>query len=161
MVRIRLGAGANAARLRPEDWDEMLAPLGLLADAARVLPPQTWQILEFDHPTREMGEPVSIRTEPQPEQEADVLPNVVRPEEPLEMPTRTTGTVRGVMVPHAIGGDEVEAIADGREQTTVNDGTRVAREKKPPSIFDDETQGSGHEQTGHEQTGHEQTGHEQ
>ncbi|WP_157728307.1 hypothetical protein [Corynebacterium cystitidis] len=66
-----------------------------------------------------------------------------------------------MMVPHAIGGDEVEAIADGREQTTVNDGTRVAREKKPPSIFDDETQGSGHEQTGHEQTGHEQTGHEQ
>ncbi|WP_257181878.1 hypothetical protein [Corynebacterium cystitidis] len=140
----------------PEDWDEMLAPLGLLADAARVLPPQTWQTLEFDHPTREMSEPVFIRTESQPEHEADVLPNVVRPEEPLEMPTRTTGAVRGVMVPHAIGGDEVEAIADGREETTVNDGTRVARENKPPSIFDDEAQGLGHEQTGHEQAGHEQ-----
>lgn len=46
--------GSHAA-----DWDEMLAPLGLLADAARVLPPRSMakQILKFDgaDPTRMMG----------------------------------------------------------------------------------------------------------
>lgn len=123
----------------PEDWDAMLAPLGLLADAARVLPPQTWQKLEFEYPTREMGEPVSIAPEPQEETAEDLVPHVVRPEEPLELPTRMTGAVRGVMEPRSLGADEVEAIADGHDKPIQNDGTRATRELKPPSIFDDRT----------------------
>lgn len=120
-----------------QDWDEMLAPLGLLADAARVLPPQTWQTLEFGHPTREMGQPIHLPKEaPEPAQEEEEV-HVVRPEEPLEMPTRTTGTVHGIMEHHSIGGDEVEAIADGHDERSDNDGTRITREQKPPSIFDD------------------------
>ncbi|WIM67426.1 hypothetical protein QP027_10010 [Corynebacterium breve] len=121
----------------PADWDDMLAPLGLLADAARVLPPQTWQTLEFTEPTREMGEPISLPApEVEIEEEATGV-QVVRPEEPLEMPTRITGALRGVMDHHQIGGDEVDAIADGADEPAPNDGTRVTREKKPPSIFGD------------------------
>ncbi|MHA2789921.1 hypothetical protein ACXZ66_12395 [Corynebacterium sp. S7] len=121
----------------PDDWDAMLAPLGLLADAARVLPPQTWQFLEFDRPTREMGQPVLLPVAESHTEEPDTGVHIVRPEEPLELPTRTTGTVHGIMEHHAIGGDEVEAIADGKYEGPVNDGTRITRELKPPSIFGD------------------------
>lgn len=120
-----------------DDWDAMVEPMELLANAARVLPPRSWRVLEFRGPTREMAPPM-LPVEEEDEaamEEADPL--VIRPEEPLELPTRTTGMVHGTVEPHPIGGDEVEAIADGTEAPERNDGTRVTRHKKPPSIFDD------------------------
>ncbi|WP_342318516.1 hypothetical protein [Corynebacterium mayonis] len=124
----------------PDEWDSMLAPLALLADAARVLPPRTFTVLEVDYPGREMGEQIDVPGEIETLDSA--APKVQRPEEPLEMPTRSTGARRGEMDYRAVGGDEVEAIADGAQgPETDSDGagdlTRVRREQHPPSIFGD------------------------
>ena len=120
----------------PAEWDAMLAPLALLADAARVLPPQTWQVVVPEYPTREMGERIDAGVEVDKREEP--APKVQRPEEPLELPTRATGAVRGVMDHRAVGGDEVEAIADGAARDDASgDLTRVRRDQTPPSIFGD------------------------
>ncbi|AGF73513.1 hypothetical protein [Corynebacterium halotolerans] len=130
------------------DWEAMLAPLALLADAARVLPPRpsAAQILHVEDldPTRRMappGEPVPVDREHPEEVEPLARPLVVRPEEPLEMPTRVRAETRGVVEPRAIGADEVEAIADGAETDPFGQfrGTRMPRDlSRGPSIFDDD-----------------------
>lgn len=120
-----------------QEWEPVFAPLALLADAARTLPPRTWPHLRFDYKTREMGEPVDTPASAKSEDTEHVRPVVARPEEPLELPTRTTGTVRGTMEYRTIGGDEVEAIATGEPPEQLNDGTRLTRRPQPPSIFGD------------------------
>lgn len=137
--------GSHAA-----DWDEMLAPLGLLADAARVLPPRSMakQILKFDgaDPTRMMGPkqpPVFENNQP-----LHVVPDpldhppVQRPSEPVELPTRSKADARGYLEPYALGADEVDAIADGTDNSAER-----GRGKRPhmrrdlssgPSIFGDD-----------------------
>src|SRR5690625_3800957 len=77
-------------------WEEMLAPLALLADAARTLPPRPSSgqelRLEDGDPTRpappagpvELSGLPTIRTSP----EHFEHPPVQRPEEPIELPTR-------------------------------------------------------------------------
>lgn len=137
--------GSHAA-----DWDEMLAPLGLLADAARVLPPRSManQILKFEgaDPTRMMGpkqppafennQPLHVVPDPQDH------PPVQRPSEPVELPTRSKAEARGYLEPYALGADEVDAIADGSDNSTTR-----GRAKRPhmrrdlssgPSIFGDD-----------------------
>lgn len=117
----------------PEEWDATLAPLALLADAARVLPPVDDAPLVLPYPTRDIpgAEPAA---EPQP----DLEPVMQRPEDPVELPTRTTGGVRGEVDEKELGGDDVEAIA-GDERRVV-DLTRVRRVQGPSSIFDEDEQ---------------------
>lgn len=120
----------------PATWDDVLAPLALLADAARVLPPRDWEEVIAPYPTREMAQPTL--SEGSSAAGVGQAPPVQRPEEPLALPTRTTGAVRGVMDHRAVGGDEVEAIADGAERGERGpDLTRVKRDQAPPSIFGD------------------------
>ncbi|MCP1387611.1 hypothetical protein M5J20_05340 [Corynebacterium sp. TA-R-1] len=120
----------------PADWDATLAPLALLADAARTLPPRDPKPLDLDAITPE----ATAEVVPVERVEADVeKPKVQRPEEPLELPTRTTGAVRGPVELRAVGGDEVEAIADGTAPDATGDLTRARRAQTPPSIFQDAT----------------------
>ena len=125
----------------PAEWEEVFAPLALLADAARTLPPASWPRLDLAAgvPSREMGEPLLFDDSSQPSPDHPAHPPVARPEEPLEMPTRTTGGVRGMIAEdnHELGSDEVSAIATGQDQPQSNDGTRVTRQQQPPSIFGD------------------------
>nr|VDG64175.1 Uncharacterised protein [Streptococcus thermophilus] len=124
------------AQLDEPEWESVFAPLALLADAARTLPPQTWPTLEVASPSREMGEPQLPAAQPL-EPEEPVRPHVVRPEEPVAMPTRLTGGARGPIEDHEVGSDEVSAIATGERRRMLNDGTRVTRRPHPPSIFGD------------------------
>lgn len=133
-VLAEVGEGAQ-----PGEWEAAFEPLAMLADAARTLPPANPQPLAVPFPTRE------IPDAPEPEPKLAVAPvegplsspKVQRPEEPLELPTRTTGAVRGPAQEHALGGDEVNAIADGPAETAYNpsDLTRAHRTMAPPSIF--------------------------
>mgnify|MGYP001757838930 FL=1 len=84
-----------------------------------------------------MGDPIEIQSSKDREGTEAERPVVVRPEEPLELPTRTTGGVRGTMEYRVVGGDEVEAIATGEAPEQLNDGTRITRRPQPPSIFGD------------------------
>lgn len=120
-----------------QEWEPVFAPLALLADAARTLPPRTWPHLHFDGKTREMGDPVEAPASAKGEGSEHARPVVARPEEPLELPTRTTGAVRGTMEYRTVGGDEVDAIATGAPPEQLNDGTRLTRRPQPPSIFGD------------------------
>lgn len=120
-----------------QEWEPVFAPLALLADAARTLPPRTWPHLHFEHRTREMGDPIEAETSGGGGENEMARPVVARPEEPLEMPTRTTGGVRGTMEYRAVGGDDVDAIATGEAPEQLNDGTRITRRPQPPSIFGD------------------------
>ena len=120
-----------------QDWEPVFAPLALLADAARTLPPRTWPHLHFDHQTREMGDPVEAPASADGDDVEFHRPVVARPEEPLELPTRITGTVHGTIEYRTLGGDEVDAIATGEPPEQLNDGTRLTRRPQPPSIFDD------------------------
>lgn len=119
------------------DWDTVFAPLALLADAARTLPPETWPRLELEGTSREMGKPMLIDDPSHPTPSHPSHPPIARPEEPLEMPTRMTGSVKGDVADHEVGSDEVNAIGTGQEEPQPNDGTRVARKLDPPSIFGD------------------------
>lgn len=132
------------------DWDEMLAPLGLLADAARVLPPRSMakQILKFDgaDPTRMMGPkqpPVFENNQP-----LHVVPDpldhppVQRPSEPVELPTRSKADARGYLEPYALGADEVDAIADGTDNSAERGRGKHPHMRRDlssgPSIFGDD-----------------------
>lgn len=128
------GAWAIAQLTReagPEDWSATLAPLALLADAARTLPPIDDVPLTLPYPTRTIPgeEPAAQLAEPEPE------PALQRPEDPVELPTRTTGGTRGEVEDNDLGGDDVHAIA-GDEHRVVGL-TRVRRVQGPSSIFDD------------------------
>lgn len=133
---------------RGEDWDAMLAPLALLGDAARVLPPRTaaGKVLPVEDFTASRRMPAA----PAPSMAGEAgaaedgghdsvdTPPVLRPEEPLELPSRANPQARGVVAPRALGGDEVDAIADGAPARREADGTRVLRDLSDGStIFDD------------------------
>lgn len=129
------------------DWEEMLAPLAMLADAACALPPkataaQTLLLDDLD-PTRHMPGP------PQPGfgvlaiaregVDGGDRPLVQRPEEPLDLPSRRQAVARGVVEPRTIGADEVEPIADGVDKRDGEArGPRMPRDLSGgSSIFDD------------------------
>ncbi|WP_448856061.1 hypothetical protein [Corynebacterium camporealensis] len=132
---------------RIPDWEEMLAPLALLADAARVLPPrsqanQPFRVEDLD-PSREIPPaPQPELTGPKlvvPPREEVECPDIQRPEEPLVMPSRTRAENLGTVSHSALGADEVDAIADGNERPE-QDHTRARvprRLRKPASIFKD------------------------
>lgn len=133
---------------RRAQWDGMQAPLALLADAARVLPPRSRaaQVLRLQEgdPTRAMEqEAATLASGPMlvaPHENLYEHPPVQRPEEPLEMPTRMVGTAKGSVQHRALGADEVEAIADGKERPVIDaDAPRVRRSTEGgSSIFGDE-----------------------
>lgn len=126
----------------PEEWEAAFAPLALLADAARTLPPANPQPLVMPFQTRAIPDapepetPLVAAAEQPPK--VPPVPKVPRPEEPFELPTRTTGAVRGSVQPRAVGADEVNAIASGPATAphNPNDLTRASRPLSPPSIFD-------------------------
>ncbi|MGX4760847.1 hypothetical protein ACWJIK_01805 [Corynebacterium minutissimum] len=111
---------------RSTEWEEMLEPLAVLADAARVLPPRSeaTQVLRVDEldPSRDI--PAPPQPEPTgptavPDRDASVgAPNIQRPTEPMVMPSRTTSEAHGPIDHTSLGADEVDAIADGREHPT-------------------------------------------
>ena len=130
---------------RSAEWDAMLPPLALLADAARVLPPRSSAThvvrLEELDPAREIpAQPIveavgGAPTAGAPEFERPVIQ---RPEEPLQMPSRAYSETRGPVEHSALGGDEVDAIADGRERPNPDSHTaRLPRQQfRAASIFD-------------------------
>ncbi|WP_231587496.1 type III secretion system chaperone family protein [Corynebacterium comes] len=128
------------------DWEEMLAPLAMLADAARALPPRATaaQVLQLEDldPTRQMPEPPKpgfgvvelVREGVEPGER----PLVQRPEEPLDMPSRRQSVARGVVEPRGVGADEVLPIADGSRDDHPR-GVQMPRDlRRGPSIFGDE-----------------------
>lgn len=131
---------------KTSDWEEMLAPLAMLADAARVLPPRSsaehaLNVAEMT-PSRRMPEvaPSAPAARDRHEDlETVVAPPVRRPEEPLELPSRTQGEAYGVVEPRAIGGDDIDPIADGENSEAPSaDGARIPRKRDHgPSIFGD------------------------
>lgn len=136
---------------RTADWEAMLPPLALLADAARVLPPRSSSVhtIHFEDldPAREIpAAPVveavgGTTSVGQPEFSRPVIQ---RPEEPLDMPSRTYSETRGPVEHTAIGADEVDAIADGNERPTPDSGAaRLPRRQfGEASIFGDAFGGS-------------------
>ena len=130
---------------RSAEWDAMLPPLALLADAARVLPPRSSAThvvrLEELDPAREIpAQPIVEVVGGAPAAGAPEFerPVIQRPEEPLQMPSRAYSETRGPVEHTALGGDEVDAIADGRERPTPDSHTaRLPRQQfRAASIFD-------------------------
>ncbi|MBK4163335.1 hypothetical protein GWO72_05065 [Corynebacterium macginleyi] len=115
---------------RTADWEAMLPPLALLADSSRVLPPRSSSVRALDledlDPARDIPAAPMIEalggTGPVGEPEFS-RPVIQRPEEPLDMPSRTYSQTRGMVEHTAIGADEVGAIADGNERPTPDSGT--------------------------------------
>lgn len=148
---------------RPHHWEATRAPLAMLADAARVLPPRSSaaQALRFEDadPSRDMpakapAAAVGLRvvggTESRAADSATGTagadstdgadtPPVKRPDEPSVLPSRKIPVAHGEMEQRPLGGDEVDAIADGKERPQVDDSTpRVPRNLSEGStIFDD------------------------
>lgn len=134
-------------------WEEMLAPLALLADAARTLPPRPSSgqelRLEDGDPTRpappagpvELSGLPTIRTSP----EHFEHPPVQRPEEPIELPTRVIDDSRGDFDDndtdaYDIGADDVDAIGEqpADNQTPKPTDVRITRQQgTDASIFED------------------------
>ncbi|WP_311343126.1 hypothetical protein [Corynebacterium riegelii] len=102
---------------KPSDWHAAFAPLGLLADAARTLPPASPRGLA------ERGFEVGVDKQ-----------KLLRPE--VELPTRVTGTTKGEVDPREVGADDVEPIAG---DSRAGDLTRAPRMQQPPSIFEEDT----------------------
>ena len=130
---------------RSAEWEAMLPPLALLADAAHVLPPRSSAThvvrLEELDPAREIpAQPIAEAVGGAPAAGAPVFerPVIQRPEEPLHMPSRAYSETRGPVEHSALGGDEVDAIADGRERPTPDSHTaRLPRQQfRAASIFD-------------------------
>ncbi|MBI8990257.1 hypothetical protein [Corynebacterium meridianum] len=133
-------------RSSPEDWEAALEPMALLADAACTLPPRAGET-----PLRDSGGLDPSRPLPPPHrdqertgddaEETDVSPAqplVHRPDEPVELPSRFRAEQRGTVEPRAVGGDEIDAIADGRDAAPQPGGVRVPRTfRTGPSIFTD------------------------
>ena len=102
---------------KPDDWQAAFAPLGLLADAARTLPPASPRGLA------ERGFEVGVDKQ-----------KLFRPE--VELPTRVTGTTKGEVDPREVGADDVAPIAG---DSRAGDLTRAPRMQQPPSIFEEDT----------------------
>ncbi|RNE49933.1 hypothetical protein [Corynebacterium alimapuense] len=141
-VLAQTARGSHAA-----DWTKMLAPLALLADAARALPPKSSsaQVLNLDglDPSRQMPAPGLVAAKAFGLSSGIIdggePPLVQRPEEPLDLPTRVLPVARGVVEPREVGTDEVDAIGEaGRSRTEDGQGTRMPRDLSGgSSIFDD------------------------
>ena len=130
---------------RSAEWEAMLPPLALLADAARVLPPRpsathVVRLEELDPARESPAQPIAEAVGGAPAAGAPVFerPVIQRPEEPLHMPSRAYSETRGPVEHSALGGDEVDAIADGRERPTPDSHTaRLPRQQfRAASIFD-------------------------
>ncbi|KQB86116.1 hypothetical protein [Corynebacterium lowii] len=127
------------------EWEAIMAPMTWLADAAHALPPRTAAPLKIDEalPSRLMPAPEPVARKEEAEggvdkQEEQEKPAVIRPEEPVELPTRARTQSRGVVEPRPLGGDEVPGIGDRAEKPSDHQGTRVLRSQDAgPSIFDD------------------------
>lgn len=134
-------------------WDDMLAPLALLADAARTLPPRPSASnalrMEDGDPTRPAPPtgPVELSGLPAIRTVTDHFehPPVQRPEEPIVLPTRAIDDSRGDFneedtTAHDIGADDVDAIGDNTPdspQKNAND-VRITRQQgTDASIFED------------------------
>lgn len=102
---------------KTSDWHAAFAPLGLLADAARTLPPASPRGLA------ERGFEVGVDKQ-----------KLLRPE--VELPTRVTGTTKGEVDPREVGADDVAPIAG---DSRAGDLTRAPRMHQPPSIFEEDT----------------------
>ncbi|MEJ6013150.1 hypothetical protein WG936_04775 [Corynebacterium sp. H127] len=113
-----------------EDWDRMIEPLALIADASRILPPRAVRNLEVPVKTRPVGDPVLVEKQQEPE-----LLRVPRSEDPVEMPSRAQRAAHGVVEARPVGVDEVGAIAEGPAELPESDGTRVVRRDTKPTIF--------------------------
>lgn len=138
-----------------EVWEEMLAPLALLADAARVLPPRpaSGQALRFEDgdPTRPAPPigPVELSGLPAIRTVTDHFehPPVQRPEQPIVLPTRAIDDSRGDFdedsaATHALGADDVDAIGENPDEETSHNTTdvRITRQQdRDASIFKDHT----------------------
>lgn len=128
-----------------EDWEATIAPLSKLADAACTLPPATnaGQAIAAEefNPGRLMapaGQKPESSAGAEGEEQVEEKPKVTRPEEPLDLPTRSAIVSRGVVEPHIVGVDDVEPIAAGEKADLPDDGTRVLRDlSRGSSIFDD------------------------
>lgn len=127
-----------------EDWDKMLEPLALLLDASFTLPPRAGALRSLDtaliEPTRVQPSAPEKSTVKATAYEEDLTqPLVIRPEEPLQMPTRTHQESRGVVEPRALGSDDVDSIADGTPSKPDDyNGTRIIRDVHGGSrIFED------------------------
>lgn len=129
------------------DWEAIMAPMTWLADAAHALPPRAAQPLRVEEalPSRLMPAPVAEEESPagkkekqREEEQPPAKPAVMRPEEPVELPTRARTQSRGVVEPRSLGADEVPGIGEHAEQPSDYQGTRVLRSRDAgPSIFDD------------------------
>ncbi|MBC3185778.1 hypothetical protein H7347_04185 [Corynebacterium sp. zg-331] len=125
------------------DWEAIMAPMSWLADAAHALPPRAAAPLKIEDalPSRLMPAPVPEEersSEQEPEGRETETPAVIRPEEPVELPTRVNKQSRGVVAPRSLGGDEVPGIGERAEEPSDYQGTRVLRSQDAgPSIFDD------------------------
>ncbi len=127
-----------------EDWDAMIQPLALLADAAYVLPPAPGAMPPISYqdsdPTRVLPPAPEL---PEDEDEPEVTPPMpqLRPkEEPVVLPSRVREESRGSVNSRQVGMDDVSPIADGGKPADPNDyfGTRVIRDaSQGPSIFTD------------------------
>ena len=127
-----------------EDWDAMIQPLALLADAAYVLPPALGAMPPISYldsdPTRVLPQAPEL---PEDEDEPEVTPPMpqLRPkEEPVVLPSRVREESRGSVNSRQVGMDDVSPIADGGKPADPNDyfGTRVIRDtSQGPSIFTD------------------------
>ena len=127
-----------------EDWDAMIQPLALLADAAYVLPPAPGAMPPISYldsdPTRVLPQAPEL---PEDEDEPEVTPPMpqLRPkEEPVVLPSRVREESRGSVNSRQVGMDDVSPIADGGKPADPNDyfGTRVIRDtSQGPSIFTD------------------------
>ena len=127
-----------------EDWDAMVQPLALLADAAYVLPPAPGAMPPISYqdsdPTRVLPPAPEL---PEDEDEPEVTPPMpqLRPkEEPVVLPSRVREESRGSVNSRQVGMDDVSPIADGGKPADPNDyfGTRVVRDtSQGPSIFTD------------------------
>lgn len=139
--------GQTDKTARSAEWDEMLAPMAVLADVARVLPPRPAAGLVY-HP--EQGDPTRVVPPPQPvaptgptavpnPTEDMARPPVQRPEEPMVLPSRRAGAAHGSMEHRALGADEVDAIADGQERPQADESVaRLPRDLgRGSSIFDE------------------------
>lgn len=128
-----------------EDWDAMITPLSLLADASYVLPPKPGATPPVDYqdndPTRVMPL-IPAAVDEEEEEDAVVpppLPQLKPKEEPVVLPSRVREESRGSVNKHSLGVDDVSPIADGDQQNP-NDyfGTRVIRDtSQGSSIFTD------------------------
>ncbi|MDO4760610.1 MAG: hypothetical protein Q4A31_01650 [Corynebacterium sp.] len=135
-----------------ELWEDTLEPLALLADAACTLPPRPHAVLPIDFydsdPTRPMAHRVAqpprgevLDEDEHPPVLPKISPHLVREDDPVILPSRAKAQSRGVVTPHDIGADDVEAIADPNHRAPQHSdfhGTRVLRDtSQGSSIFID------------------------